>query len=135
MADVKKLFGTDKKKEQEGVWYDIAEGLRMKIARIGNPNYQKKFQAISKPYRRSIRRGTLADEIAEKLLIQCMSESIVLDWEGVEDDGVEIPYSKDAVIELLTKYPELRGYINDIANELEGFQEEFVEEADENLKK
>jgi len=135
MADIKKLFGTDTKKEQEGVWYDIAEGLRMKIARIGNPNYQKRFQAISKPYRRSIRRGTLSDDIAEKLLVQCLSETIVLDWTGVEDEGKEIPYSVEASVTLLTKYPELRGYINDIANELEGFQEDFVEEADENLKK
>ena len=135
MADVKKLFGTDATKEKEGVWYDIAEGLRMRIARIGNPNYQKRFQILSKPYRRSIRRGTLSDDVAEKLLVQCMSETIVLDWEGVEDEGKEIPYSKDAAVDLLTKYPELRGYINDIANELEGFQEEFVEEGDENLKK
>jgi len=135
MADVKKLFGTDTKKEQDGVWYDIAEGLRMRIARIGNPNYQKRFQALSKPYRRAIRRGTLSDEIAEKLLIQCMSETIVLDWEGLEDEGKLVPYSKDAVVAILTKYPELRGYINDIANELEGFQEDLTEEADENLKK
>jgi len=135
MADVKKLFGTDSTKEQEGVWYDIAEGLRMKIARIGNPLYQKRFQALSKPYRRSIRRGTLSDDVAEKLLVQCLSETIVLDWEGVEDEGVEILYSKDAAVTLLTKYPELRNYINDIANELEGFQEELNEEATENLKK
>jgi len=135
MADVKKLFGTDSTKEQEGVWYDIAEGLRMKIARIGNPLYQKRFQALSKPYRRSIRRGTLSDDVAEKLLVQCLSETIVLDWEGVEDEGMEIPYSKDAAVTLLTKYPELRNYINDIANELEGFQEELNEEAEENLKK
>jgi hypothetical protein len=134
MADVKKLFGTDSTKEQEGVWYDIAEGLRMKIARIGNPNYQKRFQALSKPYRRSIRRGTLSDEVAEKLLVQCLSETIVLNWEGVEENGVEIPYSKDNAIMILTKYPELRNYVNDIANELEGFQEESNEEAAENLK-
>lgn len=134
MADVKKLFGTDSKKEQEGVWYDLAEGLRMKIARIGNPNYQKRFQTLSKPYRRSIRRGTLSDDLAEKLLIQCLAETILLDWEGVEDDGKEISYSIENAINLLKKYPELRNYINDIANELEGFQEEFKEEAEENLK-
>jgi hypothetical protein len=135
MTDVKKLFGTDAKKEQEGVWHDLAEGLRVKIARIGNPNYQKRFQAITKPYQRALRKNTLANEVAEKLHIQCLSETIVLDWEGVEDGGKEIPYSKDAAIALLTKYPELRSYINDIANELEGFQEELVEEGDENLKK
>ena len=135
MADVKKLFGTDASKEKEGVWYDLADGLRMRIARIGNPNYQKTFQKISKPHRRAIRRGTLPDEVAEKLLIQCMAETIVLDWSGVEDEGVVIPYSKEAVVTVLTKYPELRNYINDIANELEAFQEELDEEAVENLKK
>ena len=135
MADVKKLFGTDAAKEKEGVWYDLADGLRMRIARVGNPNYQKTFQKLSKPHRRAIRRGTLPDEVAEKLLIQCMSETIVLDWSGVEDEGVVIPYSKEAVVTVLTKYPELRNYINDIANELEAFQEELDEEAVENLKK
>ena len=135
MADVKKLFGTDASKEKDGVWYDLADGLRMRIARIGNPNYQKTFQKLSKPHRRAIRRGTLPDEVAEKLLIQCMAETIVLDWSGVEDEGVEIPYSKEAVITILTRYPELRNYINDIANELEAFQEELDEEAVENLKK
>ena len=135
MADVKKLFGTDASKEKDGVWYDLADGLRMRIARVGNPNYQKTFQKLSKPHRRAIRRGTLPDEVAEKLLIQCMAETIVLDWSGVEDEGVEIPYSKEAVITILTKYPELRNYINDIANELEAFQEELDEEAVENLKK
>lgn len=135
MADIKKLFGTDAKKEQEGVWYDIADDLKMKIARIGNPNYQKRLQILSKPYRRAMRRGTLSDEVAEKLLIQCMAETIVLDWEGVEENGKEIPYSKEAAIDILTKYPELKSYIYDIANELEGFQEEENEEAEENLKK
>lgn len=135
MADVKKLFGTDPTKETEGVWYDMAEGLRMKIARIGNPQYQKRFQALSKPHRRAIRRGTLSDDVAEKLMIKCLAETIVLDWEGVEDEGKEIPYSTEAVIELLTKYPELRNYINDIANELEGFQAQEDEEAVDNLKK
>lgn len=134
MADVKKLFGTDKTKEQEGVWHDLGDDLRMKIARIGNPNYQKRFQALSKPHRRAIRRGTLSDDVAEKLMIQCLAETIVLDWEGLEENGEPVPYSMDEAIRILTDYPELRNYINDIANELEGYQEEENKEAEENLK-
>ena len=134
MADVKKLFGTDAKKETEGVWHPIDGELEIKIARIGNPNYQKRFQAMSKPHRRAIRRGTLSDSVAEKLLVQCLAETIVLDWKNLEDNGKEVPYSLDAAIDLLTKYPELRNYINDIANELEGYQAEDDEEAAENLK-
>jgi len=136
MGDVKKLFGTDAKKEQEGVWRDdIAEDIKIKIARIGNPNYQKKFQTLSKPHRRAIRRGTLSDDVAEKLLIQCLAETIVLDWKNIEVNGKPFPYSVENAIKLLTDLPELRNTINDIANELEGYQAEDEEEAVENLKK
>ena len=136
MGDVKKLFGTDPKKEQEGVWRDdIGGDIRMKIARIGNPNYQKRFQTLSKPHRRAIRRGTLPDDIAEKLLIQCLAETIVLDWENVQYEGEDLPYSVENAVRLLTDIPELRNIINDIANELEGYQTEDDEEAVENLKK
>jgi len=135
MGDVKKLFGTDPTKEQEGVVHEMGDGLKMRIARIGNPKYQKRFQALSKPHRRAIRRSTLADEVAEKLLVQCLSETIVLDWEGLEENGEEVLYSLENCIRILTDYPELRNYVNDIANELEGYQAEDDEEATENLKK
>jgi len=135
MADLKKLFGTDQNKEKEGVWQDMGDGLKMRIARIGNPNYQKRFQALSKPHRRALRRGTLSDEIAEQLLIKCLAETIVLDWEGVEENGETIPYSVDNAIRILTDYPDLRNYVNDIANEMEGYKEDADEEAIDNLKK
>jgi len=135
MADVKKLFGTDKTKEQEGVVHEMGEGLKVRIARIGNPKYQKRFQALSKPHRRALRRGTLSDEIAEKLLIQCLAETIVLDWEGLEENGKEVKYSTENAVRILTEYPDLRNYVNDIANEMEGYQEDDNEEAIDNLKK
>lgn len=136
MGDVKKLFGVDAKKEQEGVWRDdIGGDIKIKIARIGNPNYQKRFQALTKPHRRALRSNRLSDDIAEKLLIQCLAETIVLDWENVEEKGKKIPYSLENAIKLLTDYPELRSTINDIANELEGYQAEEEEDAVENLKK
>ena len=135
MGDVRKLFGVDTKKEQEGVVHDMGEGLKMRIARIGNPNYQKKFQTLSRPHRRALKRGTLADDVAEQLLVQCLAETIVLDWEGLEEGGKEIPYSLENAIRILTDYPELRSYVNDIANELEGYQAEEEEEDTENLKK
>jgi len=135
MADVRKLFGTDEVKEKDGVVHDLGDGLKVRIARIGNPNYQKRFQAISKPHKRALRRGSLSDEVAEKLLIQCLAETIVLGWEGVEENGEEILYSKENAIRILTAYPELRRYIEDIANEMEGYKADEDEEAIDNLKK
>lgn len=135
MADLKKLFGTDQSKERDGVWHDMGEGMKMLIARIGNPNYQKRFQALSKPHRRALRRGTLSDDIAEQLLIRCLAETIVLGWEGVEEKGKEIPHSVDNAVRVLTDYPDLRNYVNDIANEMEGYKADEDEEAIDNLKK
>ena len=135
MADIKKLYGTDQTKETDGVWKDMGDGLRMRIARIGNPNYNKRFQALSKPHRRALQRGSLSDDVAEKLLVQCLAETIVLDWEGVEEKGKVIPYSQENAIRILTEYPELRKYVNDIANEMEGYKAEEDEEAIDNLKK
>lgn len=135
MADVKKLFGTDKKKELEGVWHDLGEGLEVLVARIGNPKYKKRFQAITKPHRRALDRKTLPDEVAERLMIQCMSETILLDWKGLEEDGKEVPYSTENAIRILTEYRDLREYIDDISKELEGYKQEEDEEAIDNLKK
>ena len=92
MFDVKKEFGTDSNKEVKGVWHDdFGDGLEVKIARIGNPIYQKTFNDISKPHRKAIRRGTLKDETAEKLLIKAMAKAIVLDWKGLSENGSEVP--------------------------------------------
>jgi len=135
MADIKKLYGTDKVKEKEGVMHDMGEGLKMRLARIGNTNYQKRFEVLSKPHKRALRKGSLSNEIAEKLLIQCLAETIVLDWEGLEEDGVEVPYSTENAIRILTDYRDLREYVNDLANEMEGYQAEEDEEAIDNLKK
>ena len=136
MADLQKEFGTDSEKEKEGVWRDdIVGDVRMKIARIGNPRYNKRFQALSKPHRRALRSGRLKDDIAEKLMIQCLAETIILDWENVEYKGKELPFSLENAVMILTELPELRNYVNDIANELEGYQAEDDEEGVENLKK
>ena len=134
MADIRKLYGTDENKEKEGIWQDMGDGIRIRIARIGNPNYQKLFQRLSKPHRKAIRRGTLKEDVAEALMIECMAETIVLDWEGIELDGKKLPYSKENAVMILTEFKDLREYINDFANEMEAYMQEQNEEIEENLK-
>ena len=132
MGDVRKIFGTDKQAEIEGKWNDIGDDIKLLIARIGNPEYQKAFQKISKPHRRAIRRGTLNDEVAEKLLVKAMAQTILLDWEGLEEDGVPVPYSTDNAIRILMEYKDLRDYVSDIANEMEGYRADEDEEGEKN---
>ena len=132
MGDVKKIFGTNKVAEIEGKWNDIGDGIELLVARIGNPEYQKEFQRISKPHKRALRRGSLNDEVAERLLTKVMAKNILLDWKGLEEDGVAVPYNYDNAVRILTEYKDLRDYVSDIANEMESFKAEEDEEAEKN---
>ncbi len=122
-------FKTNKKKEEEGTWIDIGEGAKIKVARINNPRYKKYFQAITKPYRRQIRSGTLAEEVAEKLLIDAMANTILLEWEGFTQDKEEYPYSVANAKHFLAEFPDFRDIVSDAANEMEAFRDEDMEEA------
>jgi hypothetical protein len=134
MADIRKLYATNEDKETDGVWQDLGDGIEMLIARIGNPKYQKLFQRLSKPHRKAIRRGSLKEDVAEKLMIECMAETVLLGWKNVEMDGKPLPYSKENAIKILTEFKDLKDYINDFANEMEAYMQEDAEEAEENLK-
>jgi len=134
MADLRKLYGTDTNKETDGIWQDMGDGIRMLIARVGNPKYQKLFQKLSKPHRKAIRRGNLKEDVAEKLMIECTAETILLGWEGVELDGKALPYNKANAIMILTDFKDLKEYVNDFANEMEAYMQEDAEEAEEKLK-
>lgn len=133
MGDIKKMFGVNKNLEISGVWQDIGDGVSVKVARMGNPEYQKDFERVSKPHRRAIRRGTLNNEVAEKLLIKVMARTILLDWKGLEEDGVAVPFNNENALRILTEYKDLRDYVSDIANDIEVFKQEEDEEAEKNL--
>ena len=135
MADIKKVFGVDKTKSEDGTWVDLEEGIRVKIARIGNLSYRKELERLSKPRRRQIRRGTLSEETAEQMLTEVMAKTVLLDWEGIEEDKKKVPYSIAAARRLLTEYPDFREMISDLAGEMETFKQEFDEESEKNLRK
>lgn len=130
--DIKKEFGTDSKKEIEGIWEDFGSGCTVKIARLGNPEYAKIFRKISRPYKKAIRRETLGEEKAEKLLVQSMAEAIVLDWKGLEEDGKKIPYSKENATRILTQYKDFRDQCAEVAGEMESFKLAENEDAEKN---
>jgi len=130
--DIRKEFATNKTKEQEGIWSDFGDGLKIKIARSGNPEYQKLFQKLAKPYQKAIRRGNLNNEIAEKLLVEAMAKAIVLGWEGLFEGKKEIKYSEKEALRILTEYKDLRDQINEVAGDMESYKAESDEEAEKN---
>lgn len=130
--DIKKTYGTDRKKEVDGVWEDLGDGARVLVARIGNPNYRKVFEQLTKPYTKAIRRGTLSEEKATELIIKSLAKSVLLKWEGIKEDGKLVKYSEAEAIRLMTDYPDFRDQIQEIANDLETYKITEDEETEKN---
>jgi len=123
-------FKTDRQLEEEGVWVPVdGAGAKIKVARINNPRYKKYFQRITKPYRRQIRSGNLSEDLAEKLLVDALANTILLDWEGLTKGGKKFPYTVDNARQLLSESPDFRDLVSDAAGEMESFRARELEEA------
>ena len=48
------------------------------------------------------------------------------------EDGIEVPFSDEAALRILTDYKDLRDYISDISNDIEVFKQEDDEDAEKN---
>jgi len=131
---------TDKKAEREGTWVPIGDGAQVKVARIGTPEYRNRLRQLGKPYERQIRKGNLSPEINEQVTVQALAEVILLDWTGIEGEGLErfgvtvaadnsVPYSVENAKILLIEFPDFRDEVVDLASNVETFRAENVEDA------
>lgn len=122
-------FATDLGLEEEGVWVDIGEGAQLKVARVGNPRYRSRVRELSKPYKRQIRADILPEDMSDEIVLRAFSETILLDWKGIEDDnGEPIPYSHENAYELLKGLRDFRTLVADVAQEQETFRRVEAEE-------
>lgn len=127
-------FRTNKSLENEGAWTDLAGDARVKLARIGNRRYRDMLQAKLKPHRRAIRAGTLSDEVTEALMTEVIVETVLLDWENIELNGVVVPFSRDAALDILgdPEMKDLRNMIVELAGDMELYRAKDLEEAEKN---
>lgn len=134
-SSLKKLFGTNKKAETEGIWIDYAEGISMKIARMGGSNteYGNYLAAQLKPYKFQMEKGTLPDSKAREILIDVVARYVLKDWKGVTDSkGKEIEFSAEKAKEVLAEYPELLNDLRIVAEDHRQFAAETLEETAKN---
>ncbi len=136
MNDLHARYATDPIKEIEGVWTDdLGGGLQLRIARLKNPNFRKLYQKLTKPYERQIRNRTLDDATENAILAKCLAKTVLLDWKNMKVVGEVIPYSYEAALKILSDdtLGDFRDQVVDLANEVELFRAEQMEEAEKNL--
>lgn len=134
MANIEKIK-TDSQKEDNGVWIDFEEGIRLKIARARNSAYRELLRQLTEPHRKTIREGDAELELLENLLRQVRAKTILLGWENIEDkDGNSIEYSSEQALAFF-KDTELRDFYTFVILEsenMENFKKELIEDSEKN---
>lgn len=121
-------FATDLDLEENGVWIDLGDGTRIKLARIGNPAYKKHFRQQLKPYRSVAARKNISEKKWAEMSAELLSKTVVLDWEGWEDDkGKPVKFSQEHAYDMLVGLKDFRKFVEELADE----QATFAREADE----
>ena len=129
-------FGSDKSKEQQGVWIDICENddgtqCRMKIGRmsITNKKFARETAKRAKKYRGRMDSIPLEKQLKDN--IEVFVDTTLFGWENVVDyrqtvdEGKplpQLPFTRDNAIWLLNDLPSLFDLITTEASEISNFQ-------------
>jgi hypothetical protein len=144
MAGFKDRYSTDRNLEEEGVWVDYGDGLKVCVRRLSSKHSRETRRKLEKPYSAQFRNRDMPESLQEELLNKQVSKSIVVDWEGVEDpDAPEakagekpkmLPYSEANVLRMITEFPDFRDDILTAAMAQATFAREQQKEAEKNSK-
>lgn len=115
-------FALDAKNEVEGVWKELGDGGRIKVAASNNPSFREMFRKKTEPYTDAIRRGLLDEATSEQIMLEVMAETILIDWSGITDGGKELPATKENKVALLKKFRPFRDLVASIADQMENFR-------------
>lgn len=128
---------TDTTAEEEGRWFrDIfADGsnVDVKLRRLTSQTSMNARRQLEKGYRAARKNGEYPQEIKIKILIEQIAAAVLIDWSGIFDRSkVEMPYSKETALALLTRLPAFRDTIVAMASNLDNFRIEDKEAAAKN---
>lgn len=103
--DIFNNFGVDAKKVADGVWFDLSDTAKVKVARWGrsNHNFLAKLLEASKAnpgvFERVDEEGL---KLQEKITNDVMADVVLLDWEGLTWKGEPLEYSKENSLKVLS---------------------------------
>lgn len=123
---------TDKDKRENGVWLALGGNAKVKVGYIKSERYRKIYGDLCREHRALLRTGDA--DAAEKILNLAIADGLVLDWEGLTEDGKKLPYSQETARRIISdpEYKEFRDYIYDYAIQRDNFVEEEIKEGSKN---
>lgn len=124
---------TDKDAAANGKWIDLGDGARIKVARWNNARFRELEQRLKRPYRSYALSGReLPQDVAERIAIELLVETVLLDWQGIALGGAAMPYGKAAAKDLLDKSEWFRNQVSYHAMLEENFYRQEIAELEKN---
>ena len=133
--DLSDEFGSNEQASIDGVWVQLGEKARIRVARLANPAAQKAYGKIPKAIRILHEKGNTSNKQAAEFLCRFLGGHILKDWENMADKGKSLPsYTEEHGFAFLLKYRRFRNRVWELADDEDLFNVE-VEEAVGNLPK
>ena len=133
MADINKVK-TDISKQNDGTWVDFLMGIRLKIARARNPKYNELMRKLTENMRLDLRENKFDNKEFNDMLIQVRAQTVLLDWENIDEDDKSVPYSFEKAMEYFHN-PELNDFytfVVQISESHEAYKKDLVKESEKN---
>lgn len=112
---------TDESKALEGIWVEYGDA-RFRIRHTNTKEYRK---AVTKAGRGKAPQKLRKDvELQTKFGIAVLATAVLLDWENVTDDGIELEPTTENKVKLLTLAEDLRNFLAEEAGDAGNFQQE-----------
>jgi hypothetical protein len=126
--DIFKTFATDTTKETDGIWVDIGDAQFL-VARAGNQKYAKKLSKLFERNQKLLeRKDAAADKLSEKLMVEVLAETILLDWKNVQYEDKDLAYSRESA-EMLLNIKDFRKQIMQLSDDFNAYK--MVQEDDQ----
>lgn len=112
-----------------GVWHNLDETTRIKVAKLNNPRFLEAVRArIEEAKTNGV--GELTEDEKERITLEAMAEGVLVDWEGFTLGGEEYPYSYENALKLLSapQLADLKETVSRLSIGDEIFRSQQVEE-------
>lgn len=136
---LRSAFKTDNSKEAEGFWFEdtgvinadkTIPGFLLARASRSNPRFAKATEKLGKKYKRQFDNDMVTGEFAETLNKALFLDTILLGWRNVQpdDDGVELPFSRENADKLFAELPDLYELLETSARRASNFRDAEIED-------
>ncbi len=108
-----------------GKWFDVGDGARLKIAKVGNERHESVLKRLRRPFKNM---RTIPEDTQTELSTKALSEAVLLDWEGVDENGEPVECTPDKRYRYLMDFPDFRELVVGIALNVHNFTDEETDE-------